>query len=85
MEQPKRGRPKKLNAKKSGDLKKGLVRFTFIVEKTIVFEIKKEAELDGITVKNLMHKMLSEYLKNRPSPSQRKNENLLKEYINRIK
>ena len=57
----KRGRPKKANAKKPGELNKGLCRFNFIADEKIVEKIKKEAKKKRISIKALMSYILNDY------------------------
>ena len=60
----KRGRPKKTNAKKVGELKKGLRRFTFIANEKMVLMIKKSAKIDRLSVKDFMAKVIDRYFHN---------------------
>lgn len=57
------GRPKKVNAIKSGELGEGLQRFSFIADANIIDSIKKSAKSQNLSIKNLMLKILSNYLK----------------------
>ena len=61
----KRGRPKKANAKKPGELNKGLCRFNFISDEKIVEKIKKEAKKKRISIKALMYYILNDYFNSR--------------------
>ena len=61
----KRGRPKKANAKKIGELNKGLRRFTFIADESTVSMIKKLAIRQKVSVKKLMAHILNDYFDTR--------------------
>ena len=86
----KRGRPKKKNAVKSGELKSNLTYFSFIVEKKIVALIKKNAKQRGLTIKDYMNELLVDKLKVIEKKQERKvinieHQNLLKEYLQKQK
>jgi len=59
--QRKRGRPKKANAKKLGELNKGLRRYTFVADEKMIEKIKKEAKKKRVSIKTLMSYMLNDY------------------------
>jgi hypothetical protein len=63
--QKKRGRPKKVNAKKVGELNKGLRRFTFIADEKMVSMIKRSAIRQKISVKDFMAYVLNDYFNTR--------------------
>ena len=63
--QKKRGRPKKTDAKKVGELNKGLRRFTFIADERTVSMIKKLAIRQKVSVKELMAHILNDYFNTR--------------------
>lgn len=52
------GRPKKANAKKPGQLKKGECRFTFITTKETVEFIKNGAKLKRLSIKDFMNQLI---------------------------
>jgi hypothetical protein len=52
------GRPKKANAKKPGQLKKGECRYTFITTKETVEFIKKGAKLKRLSIKDFMSQLI---------------------------
>ena len=56
------GRLKKEDAIKSGELKKGLVRFSFIANREVISRMKLQAKKDGVSIKDLMDKILSNYI-----------------------
>ncbi len=58
------GRPKKANAKKPGQLKKGECRFTFITTKEIVTLIKYNAKTENLSIKVYMKNLLTTYTRN---------------------
>jgi hypothetical protein len=60
----KRGRPKKVNAKKPGELNKGLCRFNFIADEKMVEKIKKEAKKQKISIKELMSRIINNGIQN---------------------
>lgn len=53
------GRPKKTNAKKPGQLKKGECRYTFITTKETVEFIKNMAKYRKISIKDFMNQLIS--------------------------
>jgi hypothetical protein len=53
------GRPKKANAKKPGQLKKGECRFTFITTKEKVEFIKNGAKSRKLSVKEFMNQLIN--------------------------
>ncbi len=55
------GRPKKTNAKKPGQLKKGECRYTFITTKETVEFIKNGAKLYRISIKEFMNKQILKF------------------------
>ncbi len=59
--QRKRGRPKKANAKKLGELNKGLRRYTFVADEKMIEKIKKEAKKKRVSIKALMSYILNDY------------------------
>jgi hypothetical protein len=67
------GRPKKVNAKRPGQLKKGECRYTFITTKETVELIKKGARKDNLKQREYLNKILQFYWNN--------NERLLNAYI----
>ena len=84
----KRGRPKKKDAVKSGELQSNLCRFSFIAEKKIVALIKKKAKQRGLTIKDYMNELLADKLKDIEKKTDNKqnnveHQNLLKEYLQR--
>ena len=58
------GRPKKANAKKPGQLKKGECRFTFITTKEIVTLIKYNEKSENLSIKVYMKNLLTNYTRN---------------------
>lgn len=54
------GRPKKANAKKPGQLKKGECRFTFITTKETVELIKNGAKVKEISIKDFMNSLINQ-------------------------
>ena len=58
------GRPRKLNATKAGALKEGLCRFSFIADENKIIAIKKMAVMEGVTIKNLMSRLIKIALEN---------------------
>ena len=54
------GRPKKTNAKKPGQLKKGECRYTFITTKETVEFIKNGAKIKGVSIKNFMNSLINQ-------------------------
>ena len=59
------GRKSKENAIKSGQLKSDLQRFSFIAQKDVVADLKKLAQKEGKTIKELMNEILREQIVNR--------------------
>lgn len=59
--QKKRGRPKKADAKKVGELNKGLRRYTFVADEKMIEKIKKEAKKKRVSIKALMSYILNDY------------------------
>ena len=57
------GRLKKHNAVKSGELQSGLIRFTFIAQAELILELKSLAAEKELPVKDLMHDILTRYIK----------------------
>lgn len=80
MKERKRGRPPKANPVKAGELQKGLCRFTFVADETLVMKIKMDASEKRVSIKKLMDAIITEYYKRKGKPRQ-KNENLLKNYL----
>ena len=60
------GRPKKKGAKKAGDLKDGLCRFSFIANKSEIDAIKERAAMDGVSIKLLMSRLLQTCINSSP-------------------
>ena len=58
------GRPKKAEAKKTGELNNKFCRYTFIAEKTHVKEIKRLAEKTDISIKDCLGAMLDMFFSN---------------------
>ena len=58
----KKGRPRKSDSKKPGQLNVNLCRFTFIVKKKKVADIKRVSEELGITIKDCMNEILDLFL-----------------------
>jgi hypothetical protein len=54
------GRPKKANAKKPGQLKKGECRYTFITTKETVEFIKNGAKIKGLSIKDFMNSLINQ-------------------------
>ncbi len=80
MEKRKVGRPKKNNAVKPGQLKKGERRYTFITTGKFVDDIKKGAKEEDLNIKDYLEKILRYYWdSNKPK---NKNEEQLKKYLN---
>lgn len=77
----KRGRPKKKDAVKSGELKSNLCRFSFIAEKKIVALIKKNAKQKGLTIKDYMNELLVDKLKVIEKKTDKKVNNIENEKI----
>ena len=77
----KRGRPKKANAKKPGELNKGLCRFNFIADEKIVEKIKKEAKKKRISIKALMSYILNYYFNKGSKENEIDNKLLSIEYL----
>lgn len=70
------GRPKKANAKKPGQLKKGECRYTFITTKETVELINKGAKKENLNKKEYLSKIFQYYWNN--------DVRLLKEYMKTI-
>ena len=67
MEKRPVGRPKKINAVKSGELKKGECRFTFITSDIIANNIRRGATEEKLKIREYLNKVLEYYWeKNRP-------------------
>jgi hypothetical protein len=81
MEIRKVGRPKKINAIKPGQLKKGERRFTFIASEKIVDDIKKGAKEEKLKIKEYFKKVFHYYWSK--NKTKRKEEILLKSYLNK--
>ena len=83
------GRLKKENAVKRGELQKGLKRFSFIADVQVIQFFKLLSKRKKLTLKDLMHEALTNYLKGDiewelfRSPPVSKNERLLAEYLNK--
>jgi hypothetical protein len=77
------GRPKKINAVKSGELKKGECRFTFITTNKFVEGIKRGAKGEKLTIKDYLSKVLNDYWERNNPKNQ--NEQKMKEFINKNK
>ena len=73
------GRPKKENAVKSGELQEGLQRFSFIVDKQVIQELKQLSKNRKLSIKELMGQVLTTYIENEKPKS--KNEKLLSEFL----
>ena len=76
MEKRPVGRPKKINAVKSGELKKGECRFTFITTYEIVDEIKRGANEKKLTIREYLNEILHHYW----DKNLKKNEKLVKRF-----
>lgn len=63
IKQQKRGRPKKENAMKPGDLQEGLQRFTFICNKKIVERVRTQAKEKNKSAKDIMNEILCKHFK----------------------
>ena len=63
---PKVGRPKKKGAKKAGDLKDGLCRFSFIAAKSEIDTIKQMAAMEGVSIKLFMSRLLKTSINSNP-------------------
>jgi hypothetical protein len=61
MEKRPVGRPKKLNAVKSGQLKEGECRFTFITSDKIVKDIRRGAVEEKLKIREYLNKVLEYY------------------------
>lgn len=61
----KKGRPKKDNAVKSGELSTGLCYFSFITEKTTADKIRIKAAEKNMTIKDFMQELLAVALNDR--------------------
>ena len=59
------GRLKKEDSIKSGQLQKGLLRFSFIANREVVSRMKLLAKKEGVSIKALMDKILSNYILSR--------------------
>ena len=70
----KAGRPTKINAIKKGQLKKGLVRFTFVTEKRLVDKMKIIAKKKKKTYKTVMTELLISLCGDIENESKTKNE-----------
>jgi hypothetical protein len=81
MEKRKVGRPKKNNAVKPGQLKKGERRFTFITTGKFVDDIKKGAKEEKLKIKEYLRKVLNDYWE-RNNPKN-ENERKMKEIMNK--
>ena len=85
------GRPTKKNAVKPGQLKKGLVRFTFITTKELIRKVKNIAKSQNRTIKDIMTELLEtvdgNWPKNEKNKSRvnEKNEVKLLEYMRKNK
>jgi hypothetical protein len=74
------GRPTKINSVKSGELRKGECRFTFITTDEIANSIRKGAKEEQLTIKKYLNKIFNDYWdRNKP---QNKYEEKLKALIN---
>ena len=77
------GRPKKLNAVKSGQLKKGECRFTFITSDKISNNIRRGATEENLKIREYLNKVLEYYwdknrLRNNKEPLTKDEISLLK-------
>ncbi len=73
------GRPTKINSVKSGELRKGECRFTFITTDEIANSIRKGAKEEQLTIKKYLNKIFNDYWdRNKPKY---KYENKLKVYL----
>jgi hypothetical protein len=73
------GRPTKINSVKSGELRKGECRFTFITTDEIANSIRKGAKEEQLTIKEYLNKIFNNYWEwNKPK---NKNKNKLKVYL----
>jgi len=79
--QRKRGRPKKANAKKLGELNKGLRRYTFVADEKMIEKIKKEAKKKRVSIKTLMSYMLNDYFNKGSKENEIDNKLLSIEYL----
>lgn len=75
------GRPKKNNAKKPGQLKKGECRYTFITTKDIVYEIKRESTKRKMSIKDYLNSIICGNFEVLPVKENQTNEDKLKEYL----
>jgi hypothetical protein len=97
----KMGRPSKPGAVQSGELKKGLCRFSFVATKEHAEAIREGANLNGVTIKIFMSRILEKALTDGTERSPRlkqdkvkaqqkrkrafENERRLKEFLKRKK
>jgi hypothetical protein len=72
------GRPKKVNPIKSGQLKEGEVRYTFITTKENIDRIKREASQKNQKIKVYLKEVLNYYWKKKNDK-----EELLIQFINK--
>ncbi len=72
------GRPKKPNPIKSGQLKEGEVRYTFITTRENIDRIKKEASQRNQKIKDYLKVVLNSYWNKK-----NKNEDLLNGFLNK--
>ena len=77
------GRPKKVGAKKAGDLKQGETRFAFITTKKTAYKIKDSAKKKGVKIKDFMSQVLAYYYTT--SEVKEKEEGQLRGYLSKTK
>jgi hypothetical protein len=75
----KRGRPKKDNAIKSGQLKKGEKRFTFISTISTIARIKRNSKAVNMSIKDYLNDLINN--DTHINSKEYKNEVRLKEYL----
>ena len=81
MEKRQVGRPRKINSIKSGQLKKGECRFTFITTNDMAKDIKNGAKEEKLKIKEYFKKVFQYYWSKNKTKS--KEEILLKSYLNK--
>ena len=81
MEKRPVGRPKKNNAKKAGQLKKGECRYTFITTQELVDKIKRESTKRKMSIKDYLNGLIKQNSIESNISTKPTNEDKLKEFL----
>ena len=79
------GRPKKIGAKTSGQLKIGECRYTFITTLEIVKRIRKKSNNEKVSIKEYLNNLINKDIKELPIKVKPRDEAQLQEYLKKTK